>query len=72
MKKYDVVTARTYQQNGEEKKAWRNVGTLTIFPATSEKAESGVLELHMFPSTRFSVFVSRPRGDDRPQDNDIF
>jgi len=63
MEKYDIVTGRKYEKDGETKTAWRNVGTLTKFPANGEKEESYALELNMFPETKMMVFKQKPRDD---------
>lgn len=61
VKRYNIVTSRSYESNGETKKAWMNVGRLTFFPANGDKAEGYKIELNMFPNTQFSVFEERPR-----------
>jgi hypothetical protein len=61
MKRYNICTARTYEKNGETKKAWRTVGQLIQWPPKDDKPESFSIELHMFPETRFSVFEERER-----------
>ena len=56
MKLYNICTCRVYQSQGQDKKFWPNVGTLTYFPASNGKDEGYRLELGMFPGTRFYVF----------------
>lgn len=65
MKRYNICTARTYEKDGETKKAWRTVGQLIEWPATEDKPRSFSIELHMFPETRFSVFEERDREEKR-------
>lgn len=61
MKKYNITTVSTYEKNGEEKKTYPQVGKLVKFEATSEKKESFILELNMFPNTKFYVFEDEPK-----------
>ncbi len=61
MKKYNVVTKKVYVKDGQEKKQWMNVGTLTHFPKNGDRDEGFILELAMFPDTKFSVFEQKPR-----------
>ena len=61
MKRYDIVVPHKYTKDGEEKTAWKNVGTLVKFDATGDKAESFILEMNMFPDTAFKVFEQKPR-----------
>lgn len=63
MKRFDIVVPNKYTKNGEEKTAWKNVGTLVKFDATNEKPESYILELNMFPNTPFKVFEQKPKED---------
>jgi len=66
-KRFDVVVPHKYTKDGEEKTAWKNVGTLVKFDASGDKAESFILEMNMFPDTAFKVFEQKPReskGDD--------
>lgn len=69
MKKYDIVRAKKYTKDGEEKTAWQNVGSLVKFDANGDKPEGYALELNMFPETKFMVFEKKPKapvvaGDD--------
>lgn len=61
IKKYNVTVPKKYTQNGEEKTAWNNVGKLIKFDATDTKPEGFVLELSMFPETKFGVFEDKPK-----------
>jgi len=65
IRRFDIIVPKTYEQHGEQKKQWRNVGTLVHFPASGDKNEGYRLELSMFPNTNFYVFEQRPR-DSRP------
>lgn len=70
IKKFDVVTAKKYTKDGEEKTQWNNVGSLVKFDANGDKPEGFALELSMFPETKFMVFEKKPKtgqtvaGDD--------
>jgi len=72
MKRFNICTARTYEKNGETKKAWRTVGQLIQWPAKEDKPESFSIELHMFPETRFSVFEERDRDQKPSEGGDDF
>jgi hypothetical protein len=61
MKRFDIVVPNKYTKNGEEKTAWKNVGTLVKFDATSDKPEGFLLELNMFPDTTFKVFEQKEK-----------
>ena len=63
--RYNIVIPKKYDKNGEEKTAWKNVGTLVRFPATEEKKEGYILELNMFPDTTFKVFEEKPRDPEQ-------
>lgn len=64
LKKYNITTVGSYSKNGEEKKTYPQVGKLVQFEATSDKPEGFVLELNMFPGTRFCVFPDKPKTDE--------
>lgn len=61
MKRFDIVVPNKYTKNGEEKTAWKNVGTLVKFDATSAKPEGFLLELNMYPATTFKVFEQKEK-----------
>lgn len=61
MKKYNISVPKKYEKNGEEKTYWANVGKLVKFDATSEKPEGFIIELNMFPETKFMVFEDKPK-----------
>lgn len=63
MKKYNITVPRKYEKNGEEKTAWGNVGRLVKFDATESKPESFIIELNMFPETKFMVFEEKEKED---------
>lgn len=65
MKRYNITTVGSYEKDGQEKKTYPQVGKLVQFDATNDKPEGFILELHMFPGTRFCVFPDTPR-EDRP------
>jgi hypothetical protein len=61
MKRYNVSVPRNHEKDGETKTAWSNVGKLVHFEATGDKPEGFILELSMFPNTKFGVFEEKPR-----------
>lgn len=63
MIRYNISVPRKYEKNGEEKTAWGNVGKMVRFEATGDKPESFLIELHMFPGTKFMVFKDEPKGE---------
>jgi hypothetical protein len=63
MQRFNVTVPKKYTKNGEEKTAWNRVGTLVYFPKTEEKPAGFVLELNMFPDTKFGVFKDEPREE---------
>lgn len=69
IKRFDIVVPKTYEQHGETKKQWRNVGTLVHFPATADKNEGYRLELSMFPNTMFYVFEQKPKEERPPAES---
>ena len=57
MQRHNIVTSRVYtDKQGNEKKQWNNVGTLT-------QLDNGnfILELNMFPDTKFGVFPQKEK-----------
>lgn len=71
MKRFNITTVGSYEKDGQEKKTYPQVGKLVYFEANGEKPESFILELNMFPGTRFCVFPDTPRegatqGQSRP------
>ena len=62
MKIFNISIPRKYTQNGAEKTAWNNVGKLVHFEATVEKTEGFILELFMYPDTKFGVFPQTPKN----------
>lgn len=67
MKRFNITTVKTYTKNNEEKKVYPVVGTLVRFDATTDKPESFLLELNMFPQTKFYVFEEKPKEGTTPQ-----
>lgn len=59
MRKFNIVTKKTYTANGVEKAQWNNVGALVHFEPSGTKDESFILELAMFPDTKFFVFPQK-------------
>jgi hypothetical protein len=59
--RYNICTVKTYQKDGEEKKAWLNVGSMVFFPANGDKQAGYKLELNMYPGTQFFVFKQEPK-----------
>jgi hypothetical protein len=58
MKGFNVTTKKVY--DGGKKQQWPQVGTLTHFPAADGKLESFILELSMFPDTKFYLLPQEP------------
>ncbi len=56
MKYQDRVTKRTWEQNGEEKVKWLNIGTLR----TTDDGKQFV-EINILPNTPIYVFDQKPR-----------
>jgi hypothetical protein len=67
MKKYDIVVPKKYEKDGEEKTAWKNVGTMTYFEPRENRDGGFVLELNMFPETTFKVFEQKPKDTPKPE-----
>lgn len=63
MERFNISVPKKYTSNGEEKTQWSNVGKLVKFPAKDGKPESYILELAMFPETKFGVFEDKPRSE---------
>lgn len=63
MTRYNISVPREYEKNGETKTAWSNVGKLIRFDATDTKPEGFVVELFMFPNTKFMVFEEKPKEE---------
>lgn len=61
MKRYNITTCRVYQSNGQEKKSWPQVGSMTFFPASDRGPEGYKIELNMFSGTQFFVFEQKPQ-----------
>lgn len=61
MQKFNISVPREYEKNGEKKTFWGNVGKLTKFDATASKPEGYVIELYMYPNTKFMVFEDKPK-----------
>jgi hypothetical protein len=70
MKRFNVSVLREYEKDGEKKTAWGNVGKLVYFPATESNEEGFILELNMFPTTKFGVFPDKPK-EARPTNDGI-
>lgn len=66
MKRFTMTTKRVYEGRDKQKvQQWPQVGMLTQLPATQNREESFILELHMFPETKFYLFEQKP--DDKPE-----
>lgn len=57
-KRYNITTKRV---GNDDYKSYPNVGKLVYFPASHGKDEGFILELNMFPDTKFYVFDDKPR-----------
>lgn len=70
--RYNITVPRKYEKNGEEKTAWSNVGTLVHFPANGEKPDGFIIELGMFPTTPFKVFLQEDKRNENraPKEED--
>jgi hypothetical protein len=56
-----VTTKKVYEGRDKQmKQYWLPVGTLTQLPPTQERDESYILELNMFPETKFYLFPQEP------------
>ena len=62
MQRYNIVTKKTYEKNGETKTLWLNCGNLTRFEKAGEP-DSFAIELNMMPDTKFYVFEQKPREE---------
>jgi len=60
MKRYNVSVPK---EGKDGKTYWSNVGALVWFQATEGKNDSFILELNMFPNTKFGVFEQKPKAD---------
>lgn len=60
-RKHDVTSVvRTYTNDqGEEKKVYKQVGTITSFQNDEGVFEPKILELHLLPGVSFGVFAHR-------------
>lgn len=63
-RKHDVTSVvRTYTNDqGEEKKVYKQVGTITSFRSDDGVFEPKILELHLLPGVSFGIFAHK---DDR-------
>lgn len=68
MKRYNVTVPKKYTKDGTEKTAWNQIGSLVRFDATEGKPEGFVLELNMFPDTKFGVFEAKPKEVPKTED----
>jgi hypothetical protein len=71
MKRYNINTRRTYEKDGKERTQWLRVGSLADFEKTEEREESFIMELSMFPHTRFFIFPEKKKeekaADEKPE-----
>lgn len=63
MRRYNIVSAKVYEKNGEQKKSWKQVGTLIRWEANGDKPEQFSVELNMCPDVKYYVFEEKPRGE---------
>lgn len=63
MERYNISVPKKYTKDGIEKSSWKSVGQLLRFPASDSKAESFMIELNMFPDTKFGVFKDEPKTE---------
>lgn len=69
MKRYNITTLKTYEKNGETKKYYPQVGSMVRLDAKDDKPEGFILELNMFPDTKFYVFEEKPKDEPKPSSN---
>lgn len=55
---HTIKTKKQYEdpKTGEMKNRWNDVGTIKQFESEDAKGEGLVVELNMFPTTKFHVF----------------
>lgn len=63
----NIVTKREWEQNGQKKTKWLNVGTLRI---TDDGKE--FIELNIFPNTPFYVFEQKEKDEAPTQEQETF
>lgn len=68
--KWNIVTAETYEKNGEQKKVWHTVGELLLWPAKGDKDEQYNMKLYMNPSEKFYIFRQKEKGSTKPSADD--
>ena len=61
MKYQDLVTKRTWEQNGEQKVKWLNVGTLR----TTDDGKQFV-EINLLPNTPIYIFDQKDKTEKEP------
>ena len=61
MKYQDLVTKRTWEQNGEQKVKWLNIGTLR----TTDDGKQYV-EINILPETQIFVFDQKDKTEKEP------
>ena len=61
MQRYNITVPKKYIKDGVEKSSWKQVGQLLRFPAKDGKEENFAIEMHMFPDTKFGVFLDEPK-----------
>ncbi len=70
MKRYNVSVPSKYtdKNSNEEKTKWSTVGTMVHFDPSERNPEGNyLLELNMFPDTKFMLFEQKPREDGQGQ-----
>lgn len=66
MNRFNICVPKEYEKNGEKKTAWNRVGTLVEFDATETKPKGFIMELNMFPDTKFALFADEPKEGATP------
>lgn len=61
MKISNIQVKKVFKIGGVDKTAWLNVGRMVTFGATEDKPEQTLIELNMFPETKFYVFEQAPK-----------
>lgn len=67
-KRYNISVPSEYHKDGSLKTKWSNVGKLIEF-----KPGEFLIELYMFPTTKFCVFEEKQRGEkvEKPEEKEV-
>jgi hypothetical protein len=67
IKRFNISVPKKYTKDGEEKTAWSNVGSLTVFPPKDGKPEGYKIELPIFGETQFFVFEQKAKEEKKDE-----